>query len=215
MIPTKDPLTKIPLRVRIAHDDSPVCPMEDWGRQWKLYSFGRRHVHYKDPEALGLGDLNEAGLPKVRNPGLRSKLRAGLAFFLSYYEHGRSQWSLLDTGPQCRFDSVRLAGLLVWEHPPDDMGAKTREKRAANAKQFLDTYNAWANGDVYGYDIEDPEGIVSDSCWGYFGNDTEYMLECIQQAAGGRPVFFTGGSAWIGDAYKGETADSPDIDKDD
>jgi hypothetical protein len=59
------------------------------------------------------------------NPGLRSKLRTGLAFFASYYQHGRCVWFLPGEGPNCPWDSVRVAGLLVWEQPVENLGPKT------------------------------------------------------------------------------------------
>lgn len=208
MVPTKDPALNIPLVVKIEHDHDPMHPEEGDGN-WHLISFGRRHSNYRDPDEFIL-HFTEEGKPVARDKELRAKLRRGLAFWCSYYEHSGSVWSLMGEGPSCRWDSVRVAGLLVWEHPAEDMGAKTIKGRAEDARSFLSTYNAWANGEVYGYDIDDPEGDVEDSCWGYYGNDTEYMLRCIQDACGERPVIFKGDAAYIGEDYKGVTFD-PDI----
>lgn len=39
-------------------------------------------------------------------------------------------------------------------------------------------YRAWANGEVYGYVVLDPDGADFGSCWGFYGDDGEkYMLE--------------------------------------
>lgn len=210
MVPTQDPLTLIPLVVRIEHDQDAENPSEFDGT-WKPYSFSRRHINYHDPESIGLTlEMDEEkGIPIASDPKLRNKLKCGLAFFLSYYEHGRGVWSLLDEGPRCRFDTARIAGLLVWEEPSRNLGAKTVEERAADARAFLETYNAWCNGDVYGYDISDAEGAVDGSCWGYYGDDENvaYMLQCIQDECGERPVIFKGDAAYLGDRYKGVTFD--------
>lgn len=207
MIPVANPMTMIPVRVTISHDDDPMSPMEGDGT-WTVYSFNRRHVDYKDPESIGLAlELDDDGLPVVRNPGLRRKLETGLAFFLSYYEHGACKWSLIDEGPSCRFDTARIAGILIWTHKPKEMGARTRADRAKDARLFLESYTAWCNGEVYGYGVDDPEGDIEDSCWGFYGNDTEYMLETIRAACGDRPVIFNGDAAWVGDRYKGVTFD--------
>ena len=88
-------------------------------------------------------------------------------------------------GPACRFDSVRVAGILLWEQPPAVLPSGYRE-READARGFLDTYTAWANGEVYGYEIErittcDASGTASaefvDSCFGFYGFE-----HCLSEA---------------------------------
>lgn len=37
------------------------------------------------------------------------------------------------------------------------------------------SFSAWANGDVYGYVVEDADGEEIDSCWGYVG-DMDYVI---------------------------------------
>jgi hypothetical protein len=157
----------------------------DWDGQWKLYSFGRRHRSFKDPETFF-----PDGEPTL---AIRNKLRAGTAFVLSYYEHGNCLWSLAGTGPQCRWDTVQRAGLLVWEHKLADMGAKTYEAREKDARSFLETYTAWCNGEIYGFNVEErvlmPCGHTEirplDGCGGFYGNDLSYMKEQIMEALEG------------------------------
>lgn len=43
------------------------------------------------------------------------------------------------------------------------------------AKGEIATYLAWADGEVYGYTVEDNEGNHVDSCWGFYGY--EYCKE--------------------------------------
>lgn len=178
------------IKITVASDPDLENPAEFDG-SWTPYSFGRQHASYKDPEALGLSlDRDEDGKPKIMNPGLRRKLKVGLAFFLAYYEHGGCVWSLTGEGPQCRWDSVRIAGLLVWEHKPGDMGAKTPEARAKDARAFLESYNAWSNGEGLGYAVEsgvecdhgDTHWEHIDSCWGYFPNDKDHVFDSILAA---------------------------------
>lgn len=171
--------------ITIHQDDCPMDPHEGDG-QWRLYSFGRRHVHYESPSRF----FDDNRRPRL---WLRNKLRAGTAFILSYFEHGNCVWSLRGTGPQCQWDNVDVAGVLVWEHPVGDMGAKTVEARAKDAAAFLETYTCWCNGDVYGYTVEEvvtlPCGHTEtnhvDSCFGYYGNDLDFMKEEIVTALGG------------------------------
>jgi hypothetical protein len=158
------------LVLRVEYDDQPTCPMEYDGA-WTLVSFNNRSIHYRDPsEYLEDWDGSEAS----PNEDLREKFEQGLAFWLEYYEHGPGAYSLKGQGFQCRWDTTRLAGILLWEHDPDDMGAKTPQKRAEDANSFLEAYNNWMNGWVYGHILETVDGEDIHSCWGY--DDTDYMI---------------------------------------
>lgn len=177
--------------VYVDPDDDPENPAQQ-DSNWRHYSFSSRHYNYKHPERLGLSlERDEDGLPVVEDEELKQKLGEGLAFFLSYYEHGACAWSLLDQGPKCQFDSTRIAGLLVWENDPEDLGAKTYEDRAKDAAGFLETYTKWCNGWVYGYRLEDPTGVLEESgCSGFY--DLDEMFREIKRAVGDREVAFTG-----------------------
>lgn len=178
--------------IRLEYDTDTENPMEHDG-QWTLYSFSNRHVNYKHPDEI---------MPDGKIPiGLRRKLDVGLAFFLDYFEHGQCVWSLAGDGPQCQWDTERRAGILIWEHSPKEMGAKDRESRAKDARDFLETYTAWCNGECYGWSIEDEDGEHIDSCWGYYGNDTDYMFQCIEDAwrDTDEPAVFKGDAAPLAD----------------
>lgn len=170
------------LIVTIDYDGDLPDPSEDDG-MWKLYSFCTRHSSFKEPEELGLGrGLDpKTNCPKVNNPGLRQKLKVGLAFWLSYFEHGASMFFRKGTQspPDMQWDGNKNAGLLVWEHEPSDMGAKTYEDRAKDADAFLRIHNDWANGRGYYFSIEDEQGENIDSCGGYYDSDSDYMLDEI------------------------------------
>lgn len=180
-------ITAPTLTVRIEHDQDCESPMDCDG-QWKLYSFSHRHNNYEDPESF----RDEHGNVKI---GLRRKLDVGLAFLLDYFEHGQGCWSRSGHGPQCQWDNSPGAGLLIWEHKPSDIGAKTMEARGKDADSFLDVYNDWANGNCYGYVIEDADEEI-DSCWGFIGDD---VLRGVHEGANGRPYEI------VGDLFDGET----------
>ena len=158
------------LRVRLMNDQSAECPADADGT-WKLYSFNRRHSTFSEPSELGLGNLGADGTPVVHDPDLREKLNTGLAFWLSYFEHGSCLWflrgDLPPPGVEFQWDGRRLAGLLVWEHAESEIGAKTQEDRREDARVFLKEYTAWCNGDVFCYTIEDESGSLVDGCGGF------------------------------------------------
>lgn len=168
--------------LRIEYDPDPTCPMENDG-SWTLVSFIRRHAHFQDSDKY-LRVTRDGIVPA--NVGLRSKARAGFFYVLDYYEHGEGRWSFRGHGAQCRWDTSRYAGVLLWNNPPGDMGAKTPEDRAKDAQAFLDEYNAWANGYVYGYTVETPDGEHLDSCWGFC--DVKYMLQEVNLEPGDKVV---------------------------
>ena len=180
--------------------------MTDFDGQWTLHSFSRRHYNFKEPDELGFN--NRDGEVVVKNPGLRRKMQVGLAFVLSYYEHGNSLWMLQNgskpAGVEFQWDGTRVAGLLVWGHKPGDMGAKSYEDRAKDAQGFLDEYNEWCNGNCYGYDIETEDGEHVDSCWGFIGSDAtlNYMFDVISESTKDAVVKVEGDGAWLADHHK-------------
>lgn len=192
----------VTMKIVTLHFDSDLdCP-SDWDGQWMLYSFNRRHKSYRSPETFF-----PEGAP---TPEFQRQLDEGLAFVLSYFEHGNCVWSLQDTGPQCRWDNVDCAGILVWEHPAKDMGAKTKEDRAKDATKFLEVYTAWCNGEGYGYSVEEivtlPCGHTEtrdlDSCFGFYGTDVEYMAsQCKDAVAGDPEVEIRGEAKDLADHY--------------
>lgn len=181
--------------VNLEYDHDCESPME-WDDQWKLYSFSTRHVNFKHPEELGFDPLSI---------GLRRKLEVGTAFILSYYEHGNSLWMLKDgripAGVEFQWDGVRVAGLLIWEHPTSHMGAKSYEDRMKDAQGFLDQYNEWANGQCFYYSVEDAEtGEHIDSCGGFIGDD--YFMETVREAVEDYEVVGVQGDAdWLTDYH--------------
>lgn len=51
------------------------------------------------------------------------------------------------------------------------------------ANQVCECYTDWANGNVWGYVIEDEEGEHLDSCWGFIGDsDEKYLMEQAREA---------------------------------
>jgi hypothetical protein len=165
-------------RITIYPDCDAECP--SGGDGWRLISFGRRHIGFEDPDRYCKGP-DRWGAPLPASIGLSRKLEYGTAFWLSYFEHGPCRWSLMGEGPQCRWDSVKVAGILLWESSPRELGTDYAA-RESEARQFLETYTAWANGEVYGYAIErlgsgsEPAETL-DSCWGFYGLD-----HCLAEA---------------------------------
>ena len=163
------------MKLQIEYDQDTESPMENCDGQWKLYSFNRRHGNFVDhhkylKQSANGGDIEGATI------GFARKLEVGTAFILSCYEHSGVQWGLQGETMQCRWDTAQVAGVLVWEHPVSEMGAKTYKDRQEDARKFLEVYNAWCNGETYWYKIEDEDDEDVDSCGGFIGDDLRQHL---------------------------------------
>jgi hypothetical protein len=142
------------LTVEIFHDPDVESPCNEDGA-WKLYSFSPRHLSYRHPD-----NFFPDGKPSSE---LQDKLKQGAAWILSYFEHGQCQWMLSDEprdmlAGDWHWDGVDKAGVLVWEHPLDELGPRTKQARRADAAEFVEIYTSWCNGETYGYTITDSDG---------------------------------------------------------
>lgn len=164
--------TDFKYRVRIEHDPDCESPAE-CDHTWLPYSFSTRHINYREP-----AEFFDEGRPKL---WLRNKLRVGLAFPLSYHEHGLGVWFIRGTKwtPDAAWDTVDLAGLLVWEDKPSEIGGKTVAERQKDAAAFLAEYSDWCNGNCHGYVIENADRNTVASCWGFIG---DAIADAVQEA---------------------------------
>jgi len=48
--------------------------------------------------------------------------------------------------------------------------------------QEVETYSAWANGEVYGFEVLDGDGEQVDSCWGFIGESDYAMAQGVESA---------------------------------
>ncbi len=194
-------MSKKPLIVSIDVSISPDSPCEEDG--WKLHSFARnKFITDVDPDEYVKSYDRKTGEVKAANGQLTRKLGNGLAFWLSYYEHGDGAFSIKGTGPQCRFDTAQLAGILVWEWKTKELGPKTVEEREADARKFLERYNEWANGYVHDWEVREPgseEPVDDGSGHAWIGSDE--MLKEIRRLVGDRPIIARGELSWM---LKGE-----------
>ena len=188
------------VRIRLSHGDHPDSPLE-WDDCWELWSFSTRHVNFKHPDHFDLSD--------PENIGLRAKLRAGTAFWLRYYAHGRCEWALSGEGSPgsgCLWDSVERAGILIWTGKPKELGPDL-ERRRRSARNVVEAYTSWCNGDVYGYEVlESCDGCgqsvdVAESCWGYYERDWLIEEACRAADAHFDDVQWEGDCAWLADGY--------------
>jgi len=170
------------LIVTVRPDPDVGCPNDNDG-WWKVVSFSRRHKNSGNLDDWFRVRRWHSGIGPQRslipaNVGVRSKLRAGTAFPLSYHEHGRCIWSLGGGGPRCPWDTVDGAGVVYFSGDLKDLKGMNYEQRAASAAAYLEEYTAWCNGDFLWYTAEEPDGTHVDSCGGMW--PASYVLQEIK-----------------------------------
>jgi len=166
------------VRIDSDHCENPA----EFDGNWRLISYCSRHTAFEHPDKL-FNVTREYGwlVFNPRDLGLRRRLEVGLAFHLSYYEHGLCSWFRKGNGgpgTDCRFDGVTHAGLLVFEHGSKAIGAKTYAERAADADRFLACYTDWCNGNGLSVDVRTSSGEhVDGCCGGYYGCEYKTVVE--------------------------------------
>jgi hypothetical protein len=103
------------------------------------------------------------------------------AFPLFLFDHGNTVYRVTAGGGNpfsCPWDSGQVGFLFV--HKPD-VGPSPLEA----ASSFCETYTHWANGNIWGYVVEGPDGEQLDSCWGFIGDsdDSHIMSEARESFA--------------------------------
>jgi hypothetical protein len=145
-------------RLLVTLDDDVESPIPDG----QIFAFSRKFKNFKHPENFGLYQ-DEDGLTTSRNIGIRRRLDCETAFILSYHEHGDGIWSLGGSGPQCRFDTAGVAGILFVD------SRIPKDRRRAYAVDALKDYTDWCNGHVYFLSMEE-DGLpvsVRTEVWGH------------------------------------------------
>lgn len=125
-------------------------------------------------------NLGDAGAltPFVNDDVVARIPRDDVIFCLPVYMYDHGGITLSHSAFGCSFDS----GLLGWhyviektarEYCPTYRDAGLRKKLLKRLEAELKEYNAFLQGDVYGYVIETIDGDTEYSCWGFIGDDIE------------------------------------------
>lgn len=170
------------LTIEIHADDSPECPRE-WDNAGKLVIYGRGNYidvnelggTYFPPQDYSGWDELDANVLKCF-PGV--ELLPVFRYEHSGVVYNTTGFSAYDSAG---WDWSRVGFILctretmLSEWGKKIVTPKVREQARACMTSEIESYSAWANGEVYGYIIKDENGNdmgdESDSCWGFFGYD--------------------------------------------
>jgi hypothetical protein len=94
---------------------------------------------------------------------------------LFLYDHSGTVYRVGRTNPfSCPWDSGRV-GIIALKRSEWGNGAESDGRLFEYAVGIADEYTSWANGDCYGYVLQDSSGNELDSCWGFIG------IESVEQ----------------------------------
>ena len=172
--------------VEIWQDEDAENPRE-WDNLVKMICFHSRYdlgdQHYSSPE-----DFQEF----VR----REKPVVVLPLYL--YDHsvlsistesfmGRAQHAEWDSG-QVGWAYISKEDALR-EYRVKRISKKIRAELRALLESEVKTYDQFLLGDVYGYNIEDAEGKLIESCGGYFGDPDGYLMDEVRRIIDNRTKY--------------------------
>lgn len=151
--------------VKILPDEEPQEYPFEQGAGIILAEFSRRtkwHHQFKEPD-------------EIDDWALKNEYEA---FVVYRYEHGGTGYSLDNTTYpyNCPFDAWKAGWFLIRKNE----GADADERRAI-AESACIQMTTWANGNYYGYVIEDENGGSLGSCWGF--DDLTYCRDQAKEEA--------------------------------
>lgn len=192
-------------KIEIIQDDSPSDPSDDDG-SGTILTYGDKRSFWDGMEKV-FGDNDSAQAAVATLVSGNPVIVGGKAYLgIERYSHSGDSHAVCSTGnfPDRQWDVSPIVGL--WtpsEHDPvfeaaaaasDPMAV--RAALLSSAKADLETYDQWANGDVWGYCLSvsnDGTEISSDSCWGYYGREAavDAAKESLADSLQSLPQFST------------------------
>lgn len=161
-------------RLKIMHDDSPESPRE-WCNLGKFIAISSR---YRSP------DNDEYFIEVVKNTAEEATSQenhielikeaiendtdetVALIVPICKYEHSGISYSI---GTKRGFDYSNNGFYIVMQSGIDKLGVdNTEENLLSIIESEIETYNKYANGEVYGFQLFDENGDFEDSCWGFY-----------------------------------------------
>jgi hypothetical protein len=184
-----DDETGITLKIESDDDGGTESPLE----HDSAVIMGVLHNRYQNPARKH--DLHtQADLERFERENCAGKSAPWVAFPLFMIDHSGTAYRVSDPAPKgerpvnpfaCPWDSGRVGTLFVKLSEIAKRNTPRAEKLAQARKSAditCEVYTAWANGEVYGFVIEDAEGEHLDSCWGFIGApDDEYLMSTARE----------------------------------
>lgn len=149
--------------IKIVDDEMPYSPRES-DNLGKMVCFHRRY---------SLGDKHEFSNSQELQKFLKKEKPYCLPIY--GYDHGGISISTEHVYPfNCPWDSGQLGIIYITkEKMKKETGYKRDFKKHAEKimRAEVKTYNNYLTGNVVGFQVEDGQGEILESCYGFYGND--------------------------------------------
>lgn len=159
--------------IRIEQYTSPESPRRWDGNMGTMIAFhGRYQLGDKGHD---FNSKDYAGWGEMKSAILKQYGRDAVILPLYLYDH--SGITMNTTGFDCRWDSGQVGFIVASLGTVREcfgikrVTAKQRERAVESLVAEVAVYTQYLEGDVYGFVVEDEEGNVNDSCWGFYGSD--------------------------------------------
>jgi hypothetical protein len=134
----------------------------------------------------GLGDTHEMTVENLERYAAREDV---ISLPLYLYDHGIlaiSTESFQGRAPHAEWDSGQVGWITITkeeickEYGVKRISSKLKKKIEDGLRSEVEIYNHYLSGNVWGYEIEGPDGDWLDSCWGYYGDPEGFLLQEAQ-----------------------------------
>lgn len=165
--------------IEIEQDPDPMNPRTEFDNVTKMACFHKRYI-LGDKDHCGFDDRDFSNWDEMER-GIFARENVAVIRPLYMYDH--SGITIKTTPFSCPWDSGQIG--FVWitkETALKDFGIRRLTKKNIDRLAMalyadVETYDNYLTGEVYGYKVLDPDGEEVDSCWGFFGGDSPYMME--------------------------------------
>lgn len=168
--------------------NEPVRDVDEWimdlvraaDPDWEEYECNQEERIYADPDRAG---KIEAAMEKRKAKVIESSYH--MVDVYTYIHSGVAMKA--GGGFSCPWDSGR-SGVIYAKK--SDLREAFQVKRLTKAKikeieaqmrVIVQTYGEWLNGEVYGFVVEDEDGEVMESCWGFVGIYSGGVAEALKE----------------------------------
>lgn len=168
--------------IKIEQDDCPENPRA-WDNMGTLYlnNYGSDDSIKHDEESMLVDILAEEEVTSYDQGWLQfniDKARKNLEKYYLFlpvykYEHGGVAYNT--SGFSCGWDSGQAGFIVISKedirkiYNVKRISSRLKERVLSILESEVEIFSQYANGDVYGFTIEQDE--FHDSCWGFFGDD--------------------------------------------
>jgi hypothetical protein len=160
-------------KITVKQDEDSMNPRVDFDNLGTMVCFHGRY---------NLGDKHEYKSQEEFKDWLRKNEKNVVMLPLYLYDHSGITMNTTGFGAvdSARWDWGMVGVIYVTKEKIRKEYSLKRNVTKARAEKVLDylraeveTYDQYLTGDVYGFEVTNPDGEEVHSCWGYFGSDNE------------------------------------------